>query len=68
MEKTIWLKILPILFLVATFEHCYAILSHFDGGLNFPVVTTVLLVLAIGLLKMLRSDVASGQGPGPDEP
>lgn len=49
MEKTIWLKILPILFLVATFEHCYAILSHFDGGLNFPVVTTVLLVLAIDI-------------------
>ena len=34
-------------------------------GLPFALV---LLVLAIGLLKMLRSDVASGHGPGPDEP
>ena len=42
-----WLNVLPVLFLIATFEHCYETLVLFDGGLNLPVVTTVLLVLAI---------------------
>ncbi|KAA3609704.1 MAG: hypothetical protein D8M58_21675 [Calditrichaeota bacterium] len=47
MNQKYWLKILPILFLVATFEHCYSILNLYNGGLIFPVITTILLVLAI---------------------
>ena len=47
MSHRLWLKILPILFLVATFEHCYYILNLYEGGLIFPVLTTILLVLAI---------------------
>jgi len=40
-------NMMPILFLIATFEHCYSILNLYNGGLVLPVVTTVLLVLAI---------------------
>ena len=47
MSQKYWLNILPILFLIATFEHCYSILSLYNGGLIFPVITSVLLVLAI---------------------
>lgn len=47
MPHRYWLRILPLLFLAATFEHCYSILTLYRGGLNFPVLTTVLLVLAI---------------------
>ncbi|MCB0284633.1 MAG: hypothetical protein KDF60_18770 [Calditrichaeota bacterium] len=46
-NNSIWLKILPILFLFATFEHCYYILNLYNGGLILPVLTTMLLVLAI---------------------
>lgn len=46
MSQKYWLKIFPILFLVATFEHCFSILTLFNGGLNMPVFTTVLLALA----------------------
>lgn len=49
MPKTRWIKILPILFLAATFEHCYSILSLFKGGLYFSSLTPILLVLAIDL-------------------
>ena len=42
-----WLKTLPVLFLAATFEHCYSILSLYNSGLIFPAFTTILLVLAI---------------------
>ncbi len=47
MNSKLWLKILPILFLIATFEHCYYILNLYKGGLILPVLTTILLVLAI---------------------
>lgn len=46
MQSKLWLKILPLLFLTATFEHCYYILSLYNGGLILPIVTTTLLVLA----------------------
>ena len=46
-SKKIWLTILPLLFLLATFEHCYSILSLYSSGLMLPFVTTTLLVLAI---------------------
>ncbi|KAA3618563.1 MAG: hypothetical protein D8M58_21505 [Calditrichaeota bacterium] len=46
-SRKIWLTILPLLFLLATFEHCYSILSLYGQGLLFPFVTTTLLVLAI---------------------
>ena len=42
-----WLAALPLLFLLATFEHCYETLALYDGGLTLPAVTTTLLVLAI---------------------
>ena len=45
--KKTWLTVLPLLFLLATFEHCYSILSLYDKGLMFPLLTTTLLVLAI---------------------
>ena len=46
-SRKIWLTILPLLFLLATFEHCYSILSLYSSGLMLPFVTTTLLVLAI---------------------
>jgi len=46
-SKKIWLTILPLLFLTATFEHCYSILSLYSSGLMFPAITTTLLVIAI---------------------
>ena len=46
MQAKLWLKILPLLFLTATFEHCYYILSLYNGGLILPTLTTTLLVLA----------------------
>lgn len=42
-----WYRILPLLYLLATFEHCYKTFELYNGGLNFPVITTILLVLAI---------------------
>lgn len=47
MSNRLWLKILPVLFLIATFEHCYYILNLYKSGLIPPVFTTILLVLAI---------------------
>ena len=47
MSNKLWVKVLPILFLIATFEHCYYILNLYKGGLILPVLTTILLVLAI---------------------
>ena len=47
MPRKIFLIALPLLFLTATFEHCYYILSLYNGGLILPVLTTTLLVLAI---------------------
>ena len=46
-SKKIWLTILPLLFLLATFEHSYSILSLYSKGLMLPFVTTTLLVIAI---------------------
>jgi glycerol-3-phosphate acyltransferase PlsY len=42
-----WVRVLPLLYLLATFGHCYETFELYNGGLNFPKVTTVLLVLAI---------------------
>ena len=46
-SRKIWLTILPLLFLTATFEHCYSLLSLYSSGLMFPIITTMLLVLTI---------------------
>jgi len=45
--RKVWIHILPLLYLLATFEHCYQTFELYNGGLNFPVLTTILLVLAI---------------------
>jgi hypothetical protein len=46
-SRKIWLTVLPLLFLLATFEHSYSILSLYSTGLLLPFMTTTLLVLAI---------------------
>jgi len=46
-SRNIWLTTLPLLFLLATFEHSYSILSLYSSGLMLPFATTTLLVPAI---------------------
>jgi len=52
--NSFWLKLLPLFYIMATFEHNFATLRHFDArlilfGVNLSTLSNVMLVLALDL-------------------
>ncbi|MEJ2636835.1 MAG: hypothetical protein P8184_16285 [Calditrichia bacterium] len=61
-----WLNLLPLLFLAATFEHCYVILKDYSdtltlAGVNVSTVSKMLLVIAIDASLVFISQARTRQ-------